>query len=931
MIVRDSKHTLEALFSSIKGVFDQIVVVDTGSKDGTVKWLSEKYPEIQLEHFKWCFDFSKARNFSLSKLETDYGMWLDSDDIVDNKKTLLQNFNYMLENTHLTHLILEYQYSTDTYDNASIQQFRERIIKNPKEWEWREPIHEVCCYIGKDKEANFVSYDCKIIHKPKHSIESYNNRNWNILNRDLFENPLTSHRTLYYIQKEALAKKQFEYSIHIGLTLFKLLQEANQVSGHYFHECTKNLGEAFLETYRLTKDNLFLKKAEEVLRIAIDKQPEFNEPRIFLIDVLLLAERYHEALDLAESLKEEIPKSLFCIYPINYGKFKYAKLAEISIRYMEDFNSAIHYHLISKDTEIPCSIIFENEQLIRNYMELYNIGLVYASPKYFEQAQTIKQYLINNGIFDGVAITTCVAAVGNARKIYFHLSDEPNSVYMEDGHPHLLKYYCNDICPTEPPYGYEYIYLEKDNNCFKESLDSIFTEHPVVMITKDIVKTFYEFRCKKYLKFDRFVYIGITPSICDKTYERGKITFIINDKQKLVGIAGTIKLLGELNIVKEKEKLIIYAPDLNKISWDSVNIKKGLEFTVKVNFKKKLVIFCAGGWEEWDGNTPFRYGIGASESSLIYLAEEFVKQDCEVIVYNTVTYPRIIAGVKYLPRPYMGDIPSCDLFVSSRMPEVLTTRRAKIQALWMHDLPTAYIDKINYNNVDLLIAVSEWEKKFAINQGMPKEKVIVIPNGIYDIFWVNKPEKIKGSSVWVSDPLRGVHNLIDINKKTGLFNNLTVLYGFYFTTFVKPTKDQFNASLVVKTRLRDMGARICGRVNNAQTRQILSSTHYLAYPSDFPETQCVSVLEALAEAVQVFLNKNGATVATAFSSGLKGLINVVFANKYYEKADLPDWCAFLLENVKEPCKNKKKLNRKHHWPVIIKTWLALMEDIDGRP
>jgi tetratricopeptide (TPR) repeat protein len=81
MIVRDNERTIEAALASIRPWVDEMIVVDTGSKDAT--------PEIcrrlgaRVFEFPWCDDFSAARNESLRHATGEWIFWMDSDDTID--------------------------------------------------------------------------------------------------------------------------------------------------------------------------------------------------------------------------------------------------------------------------------------------------------------------------------------------------------------------------------------------------------------------------------------------------------------------------------------------------------------------------------------------------------------------------------------------------------------------------------------------------------------------------------------------------------------------------------------------------------------------------------------------------------------------------------------------------------------------------------
>ena len=81
MIVRNEEESLERCLESTRNVADEIIIVDTGSTDGTID-IAKRYTQKVYE-FPWIDDFAAARNFAFSKATRQYCMWLDADDILE--------------------------------------------------------------------------------------------------------------------------------------------------------------------------------------------------------------------------------------------------------------------------------------------------------------------------------------------------------------------------------------------------------------------------------------------------------------------------------------------------------------------------------------------------------------------------------------------------------------------------------------------------------------------------------------------------------------------------------------------------------------------------------------------------------------------------------------------------------------------------------
>jgi tetratricopeptide (TPR) repeat protein len=90
MIVRDEAKNLPAALWSVKRVADEVVVVDTGSTDGTAEIAASEGARVL--HHAWTDDFAAARNVSLGAAEGKWILYLDADETVppDSESKILK-------------------------------------------------------------------------------------------------------------------------------------------------------------------------------------------------------------------------------------------------------------------------------------------------------------------------------------------------------------------------------------------------------------------------------------------------------------------------------------------------------------------------------------------------------------------------------------------------------------------------------------------------------------------------------------------------------------------------------------------------------------------------------------------------------------------------------------------------------------------------
>lgn len=204
MIVKDEEKVIERCLKSVKDLFDEIIIVDTGSTDKT-KEIVKKYTN-KVYDFKWVDDFSKARNFSFSKATKKYIMWLDADDVVFEKDlNKLKELKKTLDDS-IDIVMMNYDISFDENMKPTFSYYRERLFKRSKKYKWVDPIHEVIQLTGK-----VIHKDISISHMKEYQNDP--DRNIRIFENIIKNGSKLSARQKFYYARELYYKKRFNESI----------------------------------------------------------------------------------------------------------------------------------------------------------------------------------------------------------------------------------------------------------------------------------------------------------------------------------------------------------------------------------------------------------------------------------------------------------------------------------------------------------------------------------------------------------------------------------------------------------------------------------------------------------------------------------------------------------------------------------------------
>ena len=196
MIVKNEEENLSRLLSSVKDLADEIIVVDTGSVDGTIE-IARTFG-AQVFRFEWCDDFSAARNESLRHATKDFIFWLDGDDELpagelpkirdDLRRHKDRGFYLRLRNVQ---------------EEGFSESLQLRMFPNHRGIMFEGRVHEQALQSLERKGIPTFSSDAAVLHHGYHSadciIEKLK-RNRQILERELVENP-DNLNALFFLSK----------------------------------------------------------------------------------------------------------------------------------------------------------------------------------------------------------------------------------------------------------------------------------------------------------------------------------------------------------------------------------------------------------------------------------------------------------------------------------------------------------------------------------------------------------------------------------------------------------------------------------------------------------------------------------------------------------------------------------------------------------
>ncbi len=195
MIVKNEENDLLRCLESVKGLVDEIIVVDTGSTDMTIA-IAQQYGAHVIS-VDWPGDFGQARNISLKRAVCDWILVLDADEYIDQSSG--KKLKKMLAETRAVGLQLCVRNMQPPGELVKYQDnYITRVFRNMPEIQFEGMIHEsVLPSIersgGTTEKVDVVLFHSGYMRKNVQGSSSRIERNLELLKKMQEANPLDSY------------------------------------------------------------------------------------------------------------------------------------------------------------------------------------------------------------------------------------------------------------------------------------------------------------------------------------------------------------------------------------------------------------------------------------------------------------------------------------------------------------------------------------------------------------------------------------------------------------------------------------------------------------------------------------------------------------------------------------------------------------------
>lgn len=281
-------------------------------------------------------------------------------------------------------------------------------------------------------------------------------------------------------------------------------------------------------------------------------------------------------------------------------------------------------------------------------------------------------------------------------------------------------------------------------------------------------------------------------------------------------------------------------------------VKRNTEYRKTTSSGKDLVVYCGHTPHQWNPVLFKTKGFGGSEEAVINLTRELAKLGWDVTVYNNCGHkPLVDEGVTYRPSWDFNPRDKQDIVILWRIGKPLDWNiNAEKIFVDLHDAAPQRVltDRNRLAKIAGIFVKSQFHR--SLYPAVPDHKVAVIPNGL-------------DFSLLQSDEPKDVHLLINTSSADRSLDVLPKLFkqvkrrvpeARLQWAYGWDIYEKFNASRpeklqwMDKTRreIQDAGIEALGHLTQTEVGKLYCKAAIFAYPTEFPEIDCISVRKAQA-------------------------------------------------------------------------------------
>jgi len=360
-------------------------------------------------------------------------------------------------------------------------------------------------------------------------------------------------------------------------------------------------------------------------------------------------------------------------------------------------------------------------------------------------------------------------------------------------------------------------------------------------------------------------------------------------------------------------------------------------------------------WLTWDYDplSVTRRPLGGTQSGVCYLTRCLAAQGHNVTLFNGVTRPRVVAGVRCLPLarvvPERFRQLSWDVVVNVNVAGVGPLLRDMSGpdvplVLWAHhDADQPRVAKLAEETEiwDAYALISDYQKaRYVKAFGIPQDRVHICRNAVAPAFTATfqprapilPSKRTPPTLVYTSTPYRGLDLLVEIfpEIRREVPGTTLEVYSSLEVYSVAAEKDrELYGALYDRCRSTE-GVDYIGGVPQPELARRLRSARMLAYPSIFPETSCIAVMEAMVMGCQVVSTALGALPETCEGYALlvppleRPLLKIAFTDAVVKMLQAP---ASGLEKFLQA--QTLHFNLTCSWPRRAREWADWLGSLRG--